>query len=323
MCEIMINRKVLVTATNYSLYCAEAKKLLEENGVDVIENNKDRPMTREELLAVVGDIDGVVVGVDTWNMEIFKKASRLKALARFGVGVDNIDLEDAKSRGIVVSNAKGMNSNSVAELTIAHIFSCLRRTPNFNTSIRQGKWDRFMGRDLSHMTVGLMGFGDIAQKVAKKLSGFDVVIKACDPYPNIEKAGELCVEIVSMEEILAASDVISMHMPSLSETYHIMRDKTFARMKDGACFVNTSRGALVDEAALYRALKSGKLAAAASDVFESEPAGSLNPLFELENFFATPHTAAETYTTYRNVGLKTAQALLDVFDGREPQNRLI
>lgn len=315
-------KKVLVTATNYSTYCSAAKALLEENGVEVIENPYGRPMTRDELLTVVGDIDGAVVGVDTWNEKIFAHASKLRAMARFGVGVDNIDLAAAKAHGIQVTNAKGMNSNPVAELTVGLILSTLRNVPAFNASIREGKWDRFMGRDLAGMTVGLLGFGDIAQRVAKKLSGFDVSICAYDLYPNLEKARELNVEMVSMEETLHRADVVCMHLPSLPSTHHIMDAQTFGMMKDGSYFINTARGALVDETALAQALRSGKLTAAAIDVFDQEPVRRDNPLFALPNLFATPHTAAETYDTYHNVGLATARQLLDVFAGKKPNNLL-
>ena len=315
-------KKVLVTATNYSTYCSAAKALLEENGVEVIENPYGRPMPRDELLTVVGDIDGAVVGVDTWNEKIFAHAPKLRAMARFGVGVDNIDLAAAKAHGIQVTNAKGMNSNPVAELTVGLILSTLRNVPAFNASIREGKWDRFMGRDLAGMTVGLLGFGDIAQRVAKKLSGFDVSICAYDLYPNLEKARELNVEMVSMEETLHRADVVCMHLPSLPSTHHIMDAQTFGMMKDGSYFINTARGALVDETALAQALRSGKLTAAAIDVFDQEPVRRDNPLFALPNLFATPHTAAETYDTYHNVGLATARQLLDVFAGKKPNNLL-
>ena len=318
----MAKKRVLVTATNYSVYCSAAKSLLEANDVEIIENGFGRPMTKEELLAVVSDIDGVVVGVDSWNEEIFAHAPKLQAMARFGVGVDNIDLTAAKEHGIKVTNAKGMNANPVAELTVGMIISSLRNMPAFNSSIREGKWDRFMGRDLSGMTIGLLGFGDIAQRVARKLSGFDVTICAYDLYPNMEKAKQLNVEMVSMEEVLHRADVVCMHLPSLPSTYHIMNDQTFEQMKAGSYFINTARGALVDESALAKALQNGKLTAAAIDVFEQEPVRANNPLFSLPNLFATPHTAAETYETYHNVGLATARQILDVFAGKTPNNLL-
>lgn len=315
-------KKVLATATNYATYCAAAKKLLEDSGVEVIENPFGRPMTGQELSAVVGEIDGAVVGVDTWDAEIFAQAPRLKVLARFGVGVDNIDLAAAKARGIQVTNAKGMNSNPVAELTVGLILSTLRNVPAFNASIRTGLWDRFMGRDLAGMTVGLLGFGDIAQRVARKLSGFDVHLCAYDLYPNVEQASRLHVEMLSMEEVLQRADVLCMHLPSLPATRHIMDAGAFARMKHGSYFINTARGALVDETALADALRSGHLCAAAIDVFDQEPVLPDNPLFDLPNLFATPHTAAETYDTYHNVGLATANQILDVFAGKTPGNLL-
>lgn len=317
-----MGKKVLVTATGYSTYCQKAKQLLEGRGVEVIENQLGRPFTQAELLAVVEDIDGVVAGVDTWDEAIFTQAPKLRAIARFGVGVDNIDLASAKEHGVVVSNAKGINSSPVAELAVALMLASLRNIPHLNVTTRQGKWERFMGRDLSGLTVGLLGFGDIAQRVAKKLSGFDVTLVAYDLYPNAEKAATLHTNMIPLEEVLTRSDIVSMHLPSLPETQGMMNDARFASMKDGAIFINTARGALVQEEALYRALFSGKLSAAACDVFEEEPANPSNPLFTLENYIATPHTAAETFATYENVGLLTAQALLDVFDGKEPVNRL-
>lgn len=314
--------KVLVTATNFSHYCAQAKKLLEENGVTVIENTYGRPLVFEELAAVVGDIDGVIAGVDTWNETIFKMAPRLKVIARFGAGVDNIDLEAAKAYDIKVANAKGLNANSVAEITVGLILCAIRNIPYLNNSLRKGNWDRFMGRELQGRTVGLLGFGDIARRVAAKLQGFDLNLIAFDKYPELEKAAQLKVSMLSMEEVLSGSDIISMHLPSFKETYHIMGEKQFNRMKDGAYFVNTARGTLVDEKALYHALYSNKLTAAAIDVFEKEPAELSNPLFSLENLITTPHTAAETYETYTAVSLKNAQAVLDVFHGKEPENWL-
>lgn len=313
-------KKVLVTATNYSLLCPEAKKLLEEGGCEIIENRVGRPHTFEELVPLVADIDGVVAGVDMWDEAVFRLAPKLKVIARFGVGVDNIDVAKAKEYGIRVTNVPGGNANAVAELTIGLLLSLLRSIPALHQSARRGYWDRRVGEELAGKTVGLLGFGNIAQMVAKKLSGFDVSIIAFDKYPNTVKAARLGVELVSFDEVLARSDIVSMHLPSLKETRHMMNAETFAKMKRGAYFINTARGALVDEEALYRALESRTIAGAAIDVYEREPVSADNPLFRLDNIITTPHSAAETAETYRRVGLVTAQALLDVFAGREPAN---
>ena len=314
--------KVLVTATNYSNLCAEAKKLLESNNCEVIENPFGRPMTFDELKVYVPEADAAVVGVDTWNESVFRIAPSLKVISRFGVGVDNIDIEKAREFGIKVTNAAGKNSNAVAELTIGLILSAMRNIHTLHQTTRQGRWDRLVGEELISRKVGLLGFGNIAQKVARKLSGFDVEITAYDKYPNLEVAQKLGVNITSCELVLQQSDIVCMLLPSIEETRHFMNEKTFSLMKDKAYFINTARGALVDEKALFSVLQSGKLSAAAIDVYEREPSTANNPLFTLHNIVTTPHTAAETYETYHEIGLFTAQAILDVFAGKTPQNLL-
>ncbi|MDG0813337.1 phosphoglycerate dehydrogenase [Cohnella rhizosphaerae] len=318
----MAAKKVLVTATNYSALCAEAKQLLEDAGCEIVENQLGRPHTYEELIPLVGDIDAVVAGVDTWDEAVFKHAPKLKAIARFGVGVDNIDLAQAKAYGIQVTNVPGGNANAVAELTVGLILSMMRNIPALQESAKRAYWDRRVGVELAGRTVGLLGFGNIAQMVARKLQGFDVKLIAYDKFPSAAKAEALGVELVDSDEVLKQSDVVSMHLPSLKETHHMMSDAQFGLMKESAYFVNTARGALVDEQALYRALQGGRIAGAAIDVYEREPVAADNPLLKLDNLLATPHTAAETEETYRRVGLATAQALLDVFEGRKPANLL-
>ena len=317
-----MTKKILVTATNYSQLCAEAKKLFEDNGCEVIENTLGRPMTFDELRMRVGDIDGVIAGVDTWNDDVFAIAPKLKVISRFGVGVDNIDIEAARKRGITVTNAAGGNANAVAELTIGLIVAAMRAIPQLHVTTRQGAWDRFVGTELVGRTVGLLGFGNIAQKVARKLSGFDVTIIAYDKYPNLEAAARLGVTMIEADEVIARADVLCMLLPNLPETRRFMNADVFAQMKDGAYFVNTARGALVDEAALADALTSGKLSGAAIDVYQHEPSSADNPLFRLDRIVTTPHTAAETYETYTGIGAITATAVLDVLAGRVPKNLL-
>lgn len=315
-------KKVLVTATNYSELCREAKIFLEENGCEVIENPHNRPMTFDELKEVISDIDAVVAGVDTWDEEIFKIAPKLKIISRFGVGVDNIDLEKANEYGIKVTNAPRINSNAVAELTVNLILNSLRNTPNLHASTQEGKWERFVGFELKGKQVGLLGFGNIAQSVAKKLQGFDVSVTAYDKYPNIEIADKYNVKFTSYEEILENSHIVSMHLPYMKETHHFMNEEKFKKMRKGSYFINTSRGGLVDEKALYDALSTGNLSAAAIDVYEKEPVNPSNSLFELKNIITTPHTAAETYETYYSVGLLTAEAIIALLQGRRPENIL-
>lgn len=316
-------KKVLVTATNYSKYCREAKELLESHDIEVIENTLGRPMKLSEIQELISDIDGVVAGGDKWDEPVFKAAKKLKIVARFGVGYDSVDLNKAKEYGIKATNVRSMElSIGVAELTVGLMIGAFRNIPTLNNLIRKGIWERYVGQHLAGRSIGLVGFGSIAQMVAKRLMGFDMNIYAYNRHPDYEKAKELNVTMVSFEEILKNCDVVSLHVPNSKETYHIMGEDQFAMMKDGAYLINTSRGALVDDKALYNALKTNKLQAAAIDVYEQEPAAASNPLFELDNIICTPHSGGETFETIRALSLSSAQAVIDVLEGRDPQNWL-
>lgn len=312
---------ILITASHFQTLCRDAVKLLEENGHRVILNDHELPYySFEELAAWAPNIHGAIIGMDQWDERVFQIAPDLKILARFGVGVDNIDLEAAKRHGVQVVNAAGMNANAVAELGVAMILNCLRSVPQLNQKLSQGEWARAVGRDIQGKTVGLLGFGDIGGRVAKKLSGFDVDLLAYDPYPSREKALALGVTLAEMDDVLAQSDIVSIHMPSIPATYHVMNRETFWKMKPGAYFINTARGALVDTQALIDAVTQGRLAGAALDVYEQEPLPMDAPVLHTPGIQCTPHTGAETVETYQNISMMAAQAVIDSLNGKEPKN---
>ena len=315
--------KVLVTATNYSKYCQAGKKILENAGCEIIENPHGRPYTFDELKEIVADIDGVVVGVDDWNEDVFKLAPKLKGMARFGVGVDNIDLNAAKEHGIIVCNSPGINSSAVAEQAVALLLSLIRNIPEMNSAVRKGEWPRPMFHELKSRTIGFLGFGAIARNVAQRLAGFGPEMIAYDKYPNQEAADKLGVRLVSQEEVLKESDIISIHLPATDETKHLINKETIQQMKDGVYIVNTARGSIVNEADMAGALESGKAAGFGTDVFEHEPIDLSGPLFKYDNYIATPHVSAETFENCETTSVVTARALLAVFEGREPENRLV
>ena len=315
--------KVLVTATNYSKYCQAGKKILENAGCEIIENPHGRPYTFDELKEIVEDIDGVVVGVDDWNEDVFKLAPKLKGMARFGVGVDNIDLNAAKEHGIIVCNSPGINSSAVAEQAVALLLSLIRNIPEMNRAVRKGEWPRPMFHELKSRTIGFLGFGAIARNVAQRLAGFGPEMIAYDKYPNQEAADKLGVRLVSQEEVLKESDIISIHLPATDETKHLINKETIQQMKDGVYIVNTARGSIVNEADMAGALESGKAAGFGTDVFEHEPIDLSGPLFKYDNYIATPHVSAETFENCETTSVVTAKALLAVFEGKEPENRLV
>jgi Phosphoglycerate dehydrogenase and related dehydrogenases len=314
--------KILITATNYSKYCSRAKKKLEGAGYELIENPFGRPMTFEELKVRVPEVCGVVVGVDTWTEDLFSLAPKLKAMSRFGIGVDNIDLAAAKAHGIKVSNARGANADSVAEYVVGLILALYRDVLGLDASTRKGGWERYIGRTIRGKKVGLVGFGAIAQYVAKLLSAFGATLLAYDLYKDEAAASRYGVSFVGLDEIIEGCDIVSLHVPATPETAKLIGEKELRRMKGSALLINTARGAVVDQAALYKALKEGWIAGAGLDVYEREPTDASNPLFSLDNVIVMPHSAAETYETYEAVSLATAQAIMDVIDGKEPMNWL-
>lgn len=279
--------------------------------------------TFDELKEIVEDIDGVVVGVDDWNEDVFKLAPKLKGMARFGVGVDNIDLNAANEHGIIVCNSPGINSSAVAEQAVALLLSLIRNIPEMNRAVRKGEWPRPMFHELKSRTIGFLGFGAIARNVAQRLAGFGPEMIAYDKYPNQEAADKLGVRLVSQEEVLKESDIISIHLPATDETKHLINKETIQQMKDGVYIVNTARGSIVNEADMAGALESGKAAGFGTDVFEHEPIDLSGPLFKYDNYIATPHVSAETFENCETTSVVTARALLAVFEGREPENRLV
>ena len=313
--------KVLVTSSYFDTLCCDAVEMLQDAGcVLEINHKKEAFYTFEELSKTIGDTDAVIMGLDEWNEDVFKVAPKLKAIAKFGVGVDNVDLQKAKEYGIKVVNARGGNANAVAEICIGMILGCMRGIPGCDAANKMGDWKRYTGEEMLGKTVGLIGFGDIARRVAKKLSGFDVRVIATDPWANLEEAEKLGVSIVSVDEVLSESNIVSIHIPLTKENHHFMNREAFAKMKKGAYFINTARGGLVDTEALLDALDSGALCAAAVDVYEEEPLPADARILHTPNIITLPHCGAETVETYHNIGLITASEILAVLRGEEPKN---
>ena len=291
--------------------------MLLDAGYEIIENPYGRPMTLEERLPYLADISAVVAGADDWGEEIFARAPHLKVIARFGVGVDQVDLAAAKAHGIKVANARGANADSVAEFALAGMLSVLRNVVGLDRSTRAGGWDRFVGHTLRGKRVGLVGFGAIAQYLARLLSGFQVEV-VCYDLVESPAAAELHVTYVSLDELLRTSDVISLHVPGTEQTRHLIDAAALEKMKPNAVLVNTARGSVVDESALYRALTQHRICGAALDVHATEPSSAEDPLYQLDNVVVFPHTAAETYETYHAIGILTAQIVLDVLERNVP-----
>ena len=315
--------KILVTVTNYSKYCQAGKRILQDAGCEIIENTSGRPFTAEELEELVGDVDGAIAGADVWSEQIFRAALKMKVLVRFGVGVDNFDLEAAKKYGITVCNCPGINTTAVAEQAVALILGLTRQIVWLNKETKEGKWPRIMMHELKSCTVGILGFGSIGRNICEKLKVFSPVLIAYDKYVDEKEAERLGVEMVSFEEVLKRSDVISVNLPAVPETIGIINSQNITKMKNGVYLVNTARGSLVKEKDVAEAIRTGKIAGFATDVYAREPITRENPLLSSDRVIMTPHTSAETYENCETTACVTAKIGLDVLRGREPENRLV
>ena len=318
-----MKKKVLITIFRYDERCPEGMRILRENGCEPIVMRKDSPYTFEELKRIIGDIDGVISGMEIWDAAVFEYAKKLKGIARFGIGVDNLNLEDMKKYGIHGSNTPGINKNSVAEHAVTLLLCAVRNIPRLNRTTREGAWERFVTHELNTRTVGLLGFGGIAKSVAEKLKPFGARLLAFDIYPDYAEAVRLGVTMCSMEEVIHNSDIISIHVPCTDETKGLVNKEMISKMKDGVYLINTARGPIVNEGDLYEALKAGKITAYATDVFGKEPVELNHPLFELENYICTPHTAAESMENYTMTGITTAKQIVAMLNGEQPDFKLI
>ena len=270
-------------------------------------------LSKDELIAVIGDYDGLVVRSDTTpNAEVIAAAKNLKVIGRAGIGVDNIDIPAATAAGVVVMNTPFGNSITTAEHAIAMMFALARQMPAADTSTQAGKWEksRFMGVELYGKTLGLIGAGNIGSIVADRALGLKMKVVAFDPFLSPDRAVEMGVEKVELEDLLARADVITLHTPLTDKTRNILSAENLAKTKKGVFIINCARGGLVDEDALRAALESGQVGGAGFDVFVKEPAKE-NVLFGAPNFVATPHLGASTNEAQENVALQVAEQISD------------
>jgi D-3-phosphoglycerate dehydrogenase len=278
-----------------------------------IEADVKTGLPKEELMKIVDQYDGIAIRSATKiTKEVIAAAKKLKVVGRAGIGVDNVDIPAATAAGVIVMNTPFGNSITTAEHAISLMMALAREIPAANSSTHAGKWEknRFMGVELYGKTLGLIGCGNIGGIVADRAKGLKMHVLAYDPYLSAERAADIGVEKVELDDLLGRSDFISLHTPKTPETKNIISAEAIAKMKKGARLINCARGGLIDEAALKTALDSGQLAGAALDVFSEEPAKE-NILFGHEKVVATPHLGASTEEAQENVALQVAEQIAD------------
>jgi len=289
---------------------------LSQQGIELLQQEPEwwvdvkTSLTPAQLIEVVGQYDGLLVRSNTKvTAEVIEAARRLKVIGRAGTGVDNINLEAATNKGIVVMNAPGGNSISVAELTMGLMLAMARAVPQASVSTKEGKWDRkdLTGVELKDKTLGVVGFGKIGIEVAKRAKAFQMNLLVYDPYVSERLAQDFNVKLVSLDELFADSDLITLHVPLIDATRHLINTQTIAKMKTGVRIINTARGELINEFDLAEALDSDKVAAAAVDVLSEEPPPAGNPLLRHPKVIVTPHIAASTAEAQEIVGVEIAE----------------
>jgi len=295
---------------------------LSEEGIDMLRPHAQvdikTGLTPEELTSIIGDYDALLVRSQTKvSAKIIGAGKKLKVIGRAGVGVDNIDVDEATRRGILVVNAPNANTISAAEHTIALMFALARHIPQANAVLKSGVWRRadFMGTEVKGKILGIIGLGRIGSEVAKRAQGLEMKVIACDPYITVDYARERQVELVSLEQLLKESDFVTLHLTLSASTKGLIGAKELALVKPTVRIINCARGGLINEEALAKAVKEKRIAGAAIDVFSTEPA-TKSVLFENDNIIVTPHLGASTTEAQATAAKDVAEQIIDVFKGQ-------
>jgi len=293
-----------------------------EEGIQFLRSNAQvdvkTKLTPERLKAIIGDYDALIVRSQTKvRAEIIEAGKKLKVIGRAGVGTDNIDVDAATRKGIVVVNAPTGNTVAAAEHTIALMLALARNVPQANSYLKSGKWQReaMIGTELRNKTLGIIGLGNVGSEVAKRVQAFEMRVIAHDPFVSKEYAGNIKVDMVSLDQLLREADFISLHVPLTAATKNLISSKELAKLKTTARIINCARGGLIDEEAIVKAIKAGKIAGAAFDVFDKEPVTN-SALFAEDKIIVTPHLGASTIEAQASISRDIAEEVLAVLQGR-------
>lgn len=314
--------KVLVATRSFGSASPKPMQMLMDAGVEIVRVDANSPSVQDEILELVPETSAIIVGLVPITKKIIEKSSKLKIISMYGVGVNHINLEAARKKGIIVANCPGSNDQAVADLTMGLMITVARNIPQIDRDIRDGYWKKYLGGELWQKKLGLIGLGNIAKGVVHRAKGFDMQISAYDPYASADVANAHGVQLLSFEEVISESDFISLHAPLTEETKCMFSGEQFKRMMPTSYLINTARGGLVDEQALYVALSNGEIAGAGLDVFVEEPLKD-SRLVELKNIVLTAHTGTHTKESIERMGIMSAENVLRVLRGEMPTNRIV
>ncbi len=312
-----MNARTLVLAAPFSDHEPEASRPLVEAGMDVVAGADCAD--EAAVIEALRGYDASVASMEPYTRAVFEALPELKVVSRWGVGVDNIDLQAATDHGVVIANTPGMVTEAVADHTFCLMLALSRRLLEEMDVARSLAWCRVEGADLWQKTLGIVGFGSIGQAVARRAGGFSMRVLAYDPVPSPEAADALGVELVGLDELLAEADIVVLHANVTDESRGMIGEAQLRAMKPSALFVNAARGALVDQPVLARALQEGWIAGAALDALDPEPPAADDPLLCAPNCIITPHNSSQTAETSRRVNAQVCESIIDVLAGRRPR----
>jgi D-3-phosphoglycerate dehydrogenase len=313
--------KVLIATRSFGSGSARPMQMLQDAGVEVVWVDANSSSVQDEMLGLAPQLSAIIVGLVPITGKMIEQAAKLKVVSMYGVGVNHIDLEAARKKGVVVTNCPGSNDQSVADLAMGLMLSVARNIPRIDRDIRDGFWKKYEGSELWEKKLGLIGLGNIAKGVARRAKGFDMQVSAFDPYVSPEVAKAVGVSLIPFDELIADSDFISLHAPLTEQTEGMFGSEQFKRMKPSSFLINTARGGLLDEQALYYALSIGAIAGAGLDVFVEEPLKD-SKLVELGNVVLTSHAGTHTHEAIERMGVMAVDNVLRVLRDEIPINRI-
>lgn len=301
--------KILISSASFGKINQDPIKILENAGFEIVLNPYGRKLEFSEFSELIKDAVGMIAGTEKITAELLKKAPMLKVISRYGVGMDNIDLEAAKKLGIIIRSTPEAPSQAVAELALSLMLDLSRRVSEADRNLRNNNWTQLMGRLISGKNLGVIGLGRIGKKLVTLVRPFGMKIFAYEPYPDNDFVSTNKITLLPLNEILSQSDILSLHLPLSDKTFHLIGKKELSLMKKEAFIINTSRGGLIDEAALGNALKNGLICGAAIDTFEKEPYNG--PLTEFDNVVLTCHMGSSALETRKQMELETVNNLIN------------
>jgi D-3-phosphoglycerate dehydrogenase len=313
-------KKVLITSRSFGKVSNAPGEILCQAGIEVVEMQGE--YDEDAFISLLKECDALIIGAHQLTERAIVSAPKLKLVCKHGAGLDNIDLELAKKYGLTVTNVPGTNSNAVADLTFALMLDVARKVSYGAATVKQGQWNKIIGTDVCGKTLGLIGFGAIASNVAKRAKGFQMKVLAYDPFVKAVPEELSFVELVSFEQVVAGCDFLSVHVPLNRDTKGLVNQDIMSRMKKGSFIVNTSRGGIVDEAALYDAVASGHIAGAGLDVTEQEPPHR-NPLLTLDNVTIVPHIGMYSVEAINAVSQICAENVAAFAAGKEVRFKVV